>query len=83
MVSCALDGDSALLDLEKSRYYKLNVVGTHIWQALTEPRTVADLRTIILDAFDVDAERSARDLDALLRSLGDRGLVSIENAQTA
>lgn len=81
VVACALDGDSALLDLDTSRYYKLNPVGTMVWQAIEKPTSVEALRSMIADAHDVDAETCARDLDTLLESLMGAGLVNIVHAQ--
>jgi sensor domain CHASE-containing protein len=82
VVACELEGDSVLLDIASSRYFRLNAVGTHVWNALTEPKTVADLQHMILEAFDVDAGRCAQDLDALLGKLSKSGLVEISNEPT-
>lgn len=83
VVACALDGDSAHLDLDTSKYYKLNTVGTLVWQSIATPTSVEVLRAIVADAYDVDAETSARDLDALLEALARASLVTITDAQVA
>ncbi|CAN5380773.1 hypothetical protein BH10PSE12_BH10PSE12_34750 [soil metagenome] len=83
VVACELEGDSVLLDIDSSRYFKLNSVGTHVWNALDVPRTVADLQSLILNSFEVDPERCAQDLDSLLGNLSKSGLVEIRNEPTA
>jgi hypothetical protein len=83
VVSCELDGESALLDLDTSRYFRLNPVGTLVWRALAEPKTVSALQGVVLEAFDVEPERCARDLEALLAKLSGAGLVEISNAPAA
>lgn len=82
VVSCELEGDSVLLDIDSSRYYRLNLVGSHIWSELSSPKTVAELRTAILGSFDVDEERCSNDLEALLSSLNASGLIEISDAET-
>lgn len=83
VVACELDGDSVLLNLDTSRYFRLNPVGSFLWSRLENPRTVAELREAVLDGFEVDAERCARDIDTLLSQLSHSGLVDIADGQAS
>lgn len=83
VVSCDLDGDAVLLDLESSRYFKLNRVGAHIWERLGAGATVSDLRRSVMESFDVDPDRCIRDLDNLLAALSASGLVKIDDVPAA
>lgn len=69
------DGHAALLDTDGGVYYSLNPAGATVWQQLEEPCTLAELTTALTTAFDVPAEVAARDIEALLADLSQRGLV--------
>jgi hypothetical protein len=74
-VSCELGDGLALLDLASNVYYSLNGVGAFVWQQLQQPRSVAQLREAILEAYDVDPARCEADLSALLDDLSKSGLI--------
>ena len=77
-VSSDLGEELAILDLEAGVYYGLDAVGARIWHLIEKPRTVSDIRDILLEEYDVEHERCERDLLALLRSLADEGLVEVK-----
>jgi hypothetical protein len=78
-VSSDLGGEVAILDLKAGVYYGLDAVGARIWSLIQEPRTVNEIRDILLEEYDVEPERCERDLLALLRRLADEGLVEVRN----
>jgi hypothetical protein len=78
-VSSDLGGEVAILDLKAGVYYGLDAVGARIWSLIEEPRTVNEIRDILLEEYDVEPERCERDLLALLRRLADEGLVEVRN----
>lgn len=82
-VSCDLDREAAILNLESGVYYGLNAVGARIWHLIQEPRTVNELLGILLKEFEVSPERCEADLHELLRKLVAEGLVKIENEASA
>ena len=53
-VSCKIDGEVAILHLDRAVYFGLRGVGAEIWQALEQPRSVEELRDVIVATFDVD-----------------------------
>ena len=79
-VSSDLEGEVAILNLKAGVYYGLDDVGARIWTLLQEPKTVSEIRDVILQEYDVEAERCERDLLALLQRLADEGLVEVEDA---
>jgi len=83
VVSCDLDGDAVLLDLETSRYFKLNRVGARIWEVLGEGVSVGDVRRSVMESFDVDPDRCTRDVDNLLAALRSAGLIKINDVPAA
>jgi Coenzyme PQQ synthesis protein D (PqqD) len=78
-VSSDLGGEVAILDLKAGVYYGLDAVGARIWSLIEEPRTVKEIRDILLEEYDVEPERCERDLLALLQRLADEGLVEVRS----
>lgn len=83
VVHCDLDDEAVLLNLRTRRYFKLNRVSAHVWNILAKGADVESLRRSILDAFEVEPERSAEDLDALLQAMNRAGLVEIRHVSLA
>ena len=78
-VSSDLGREVAILDLKAGVYYGLDAVGARIWSLIQEPRTVNEIRDILLEEYDVEPERCERDLLVLLRRLADEGLVEVRS----
>ena len=76
-VSCDMGGEAAILNLKSGTYYGLDPVGARIWNLLQQPRTVGELRDILITEYDVDAARLESDIRALLGRLADNQLVEI------
>lgn len=74
-VSCNLNEEVAILDLEKAVYFGLEGVGAHIWQALAEPRSVAEICESVVEEFDVAPETCRDDVIRFLTALKEAGLV--------
>jgi hypothetical protein len=79
-VSCPLGEEAAILNLKNSVYYGMNPVGARIWALLKQPKSVADLRTVLLEEYEVDQERCGKDLLDLLQSLYCQGLIEVRGA---
>ena len=78
-----LAGEVIILDLKSGIYYGLNSVGARIWSLLQEPRTVCEIRDIILDEYEVDPDRCEQDLMAVLSELLSRALIEVKNETAA
>jgi hypothetical protein len=74
-VSCNLNDEVAILDLNKSLYFGLDAVGAHVWEALQEPRSVAQLCATVVDHFDVAPAVCQTDVVRFLESLREAGLI--------
>jgi hypothetical protein len=61
------------------QYYGLDEVGTRIWSLLKEPRTLSQIRDILMDEFDVDPEVCSLELKAIVDELADSGLVGVDH----
>jgi Coenzyme PQQ synthesis protein D (PqqD) len=79
-VSCPLGDEAAILNLKNSVYYGMNPVGARVWQLLKQPKSVGELRDILLEEFEVDEERCGKDLLMLLGTMQGEGLIEVRVA---
>jgi len=77
--SADLGGETAILNLKNGVYYGLDPIGARIWNLIQEPRTVREVREMLLKEYDVDADLCERDLFALLQQLAENDLIDIVN----
>jgi hypothetical protein len=76
VVSSELDGETILLDIRGERYFKLDPVGTRIWQLLGAHGEREPAIAAILDQYNIDEATVRRDLDALILRLTKLGLIT-------
>jgi hypothetical protein len=79
-ISCNLSGEAVILNLRTGNYFGLNPVGARVWELLQQPRTVSEIRDLILSEYEVDSARCERDLHALVEELASRGLIQTHGA---
>jgi len=79
-VSADLEGEAVILNLQNGVYYGLNPVGAYVWGLLTEPRTVKEIQSAVLEEYDVESDRCERDLLDLLEKLATEGLIEVNEA---
>ncbi|MBZ2166320.1 PqqD family peptide modification chaperone [Methanobacterium spitsbergense] len=77
VVSCDLDGEAAILNMNDGVYYGLDPIGAKIWNLIQKPRVVNDIVEIIWDEYDVDKNQCKCDIFELIKELLDNGLVKI------
>ena len=82
-ISCKISDEIAVLDLTQSVYYGLKGVGAHIWDALEQPRSVAELCSAIEAEVDVASEDCKKDVLQFLASVREAGLIEIPAAAAA
>jgi Coenzyme PQQ synthesis protein D (PqqD) len=71
-----IDGETVILDLESSTYFRANRTGTVLLHALTEECNRADLVDRLASDFDLSPDQAATDVDTFLRALSDRGFLT-------
>jgi Coenzyme PQQ synthesis protein D (PqqD) len=76
-VSCKIDDEVAILHLERAMYFGVQGVGVQIWEALEQPRSLADLCAIVTAEFDVSPGDCEADIVVFLASLEKEGLVEV------
>jgi coenzyme PQQ synthesis protein D (PqqD) len=65
-----------LLDMTGGTYYQINEVGRMVFQGLLEGRALADLVQEIADHYGIEKSTVERDVDVLMESLEEMGLVT-------
>ena len=75
VVSRVLDGEAVLLDLASGKYLGLNAVATRTWELIGAGKTLGEVRSALLDEFDVARDVLDRDLTELLEMMRVRGLI--------
>ena len=68
------------MNLKNSVYYGMNAVGARVWDLLKQPTSVGKLRDVLLEEYEVDAERCGDDLLALLETMRSEGLIEVRGA---
>jgi hypothetical protein len=76
-VSSEIGGEVVILDLEAGVYFGLNEVGARIWSLLKDPVGVEDVCMVIVEDYDVTADRCREAVLALFQDLADRGLIEV------
>jgi len=76
-VSCVLNEEVAVLNLDQALYFGLKGVAAHIWDMLEEPRSVAEICDDVMTQFDVASDVCRADVSRFVISLRNAGLVEI------
>jgi len=76
-VSCPLGDEAAILNMKNTVYYGLDPVGARIWTLLQQKRSVGELRDLLVEEYDVEAERCGQDLLELLKKMRAEGLIQV------
>jgi hypothetical protein len=77
VVSCDLDGEAAILNVQTGIYYGLEEAGAAVWRMVSAPRTVAEIIEGIISEYDVDAAQCRGDVLRLLGELAEHGLIEV------
>ena len=77
-VSADLDGEAVVLGLGTGTYYGLLGIGSRIWELLQQPRTVAELRDVLVGEYEVDLETCQGDLIDFLEGLASEQLIEVK-----
>ena len=76
VITRELSGETVLLNLESGVYYGLDVVGTRVWQLLTQGRTIASVCETMIEEYEVAPDVLRDDVSRLVGELRERGIVT-------
>jgi hypothetical protein len=77
-LSCGLQGEAIVLNLESGVYFGMNPLAARIWELIQQPSTVEDVHKQLLDEYDVDAGQCEADLLSFLEQLRKNNLLTIK-----
>ena len=72
-----LGDETVILDLASGTYFGLDPVGARIWELMDEGKTLAEIRDLMLDEYDVSREELERDTLRLAQELAAQGVISL------
>lgn len=78
VVSCDLEGETAMLNMEDGVYYGLNNVGASVWNHIQKVRSVQEVVDKILEEYEVKPDQCQEDIVQLLEELLEKGLIKIK-----
>ena len=74
-VSCALDGEVAVLNLGSGRYFGMESTALFMWELLASPHSTEALTHAVVDHYEVAQEVARLDVETFISSLLEAGLV--------
>jgi hypothetical protein len=74
----AVDGEAVLLDRSGGRVHQLNVTASFVWSKLDGCTPPHDVAVAVAEAFEVEPETAARDVNALLEQFRTLNLLAPE-----
>lgn len=69
--------ETVILDLASGNYYGLDAVGARVWQLLGEGLAPAAVCDALLGEYATTREELEKDVERLVRELGEKGLVTL------
>ena len=70
-----VSGETVILDLRSEQYFSLDPVGSRVWQCLKAGESMDTVHSQLVSEYDVDPDQLTADLESLVASLIDAGLV--------
>ena len=82
-ISSDLGGESVILNMKTGVYHGLNEVGARVWDLIEKPKAVKDVKQVLLQEYEVEADVCTNDLFLLLNNLKTAGLIKVTNETAA
>jgi hypothetical protein len=79
VVSCDLEGVSALLDLRTGEYFSLNETGTYLWSLISQPIAYTEIVAKMLETYDVPEAQLVEDLNIIALEMSERKLILLDS----
>jgi Coenzyme PQQ synthesis protein D (PqqD) len=82
VVSRVIAGETLIVPVRRgvadlAALFSFNPVGSTIWEAIAQPRTVDELATVLADTYDVTPEKAREDLEVFLNEAQAAGVVQM------
>lgn len=76
-LSCDLVSEVAVLNLKSGKQFLMDSVGAAIWRLISERRSLDDIRSSLLQQYDVEKEQCQSDLLEWIQKLAAEGLIEV------
>lgn len=73
-----IDGEKAMMNLEKGQYFMLNGVGSRIWDIICKPISVKEIVSELMKEYDIDIITCEQKTLEFLRGLSNAEVISIK-----
>ena len=77
MLSAEIGGEAVMMSIEKGAYFGLNPVATRIWDLIEQPKSLAELVTVIFEEYEVSPEQCEADVREFSADMIERGLAQV------
>jgi hypothetical protein len=77
-----IDGQTVVLDLRSSTYFRTNRSGTFLLLRLVEEQRRDELIARLAEQYDLDHEQATEDVDRFVNVLSERGLLAAEDGES-
>lgn len=83
LAAAELGGEAVVLDPNTGRYYGLNELGARIFELIRTPSAVSEVVRVLLQEYEVAADRLEADVLAFLSAMAERKLIEVADAASA
>lgn len=73
-----IDGEKAMMDMEKGKYFMLDGVGSRIWEIISKPCSVKEIVLDLMNEYDVDKVTCEQSTLEFISKLNNAELISIK-----
>jgi hypothetical protein len=77
LLEAEVDGEIVALHIDSGKCYGMNEVSSFIWSMLAVPRSVEDVRALLLERYAVDEAECREQVALLLADLESEGLIAV------
>ncbi|MBI4445706.1 MAG: PqqD family protein [Acidobacteria bacterium] len=78
-----VEGEAVILNLDSGIYYGLDEVGTRVWKLIENGGTLAAIRNVLVDEYEVSPTQLWADLVMLLEQMQQKGLVEVSTSDSS
>lgn len=80
LIETEVDGEIVAVDVERGECFGFNATASRVWALSREPVAVSTLLVRLGEEFDVEPAECATDVETLLTTMRDQGLIRIDPA---
>lgn len=73
-----LDGELAMMDTDKGKYYGMNLVASRIWSMIKEPKRFNEIIETLVHEYDISSSQCREEVLHFLDILKKEGLINVK-----